>query len=315
MSLSKLLKKEILPLLDMYLERYPFAICDIEGNMIYGNDSLISEEKFPVLSGEEIIAWAFGINAENLSIYISKVLNREEENHSLAKEILQLYRETNLLLSISEKISGELNLEELSILSIEEVFRAIGATSGQVVLQLDPNVRRFDTVTIKTKELEQCLSEPFVYYENEGIIGQVCGTGKAEIINNTLTDPRVKYRSTNAQSLLCAPFRTNSKVFGAIVIIHKEPEFYTAPNLKTLSIVAAQISPIIEKALIHAQQLREIKANEEKLVRTVEELRIEIDEFKRQRQVAEITESEMFSNLQKRTERLKQRKMKTQIND
>ena len=100
--------------------------------------------------------------------------------------------------------------------------------------------------------------------------------------------------------MLCAPFKTNNKVFGAIVIIHKEPEFYTAPNLKTLSIVAAQISPIIEKALIHAQQLREIKANEEKLVKTVEELRIEIDEFKRQRQVAEITESEMFSNLQKR---------------
>jgi len=311
MSLLKLLKKEILPLLDMYLEQYPFAIHDLDGNLICGNDSLISEEKFPVLSGEKIIAWAFGINAENLAIYISKVLNREEENHSLAKEILQLYRESSLLLSISEKISGELNLEELSILSIDEVFRAIGATSGQVVLQLDPNVRRFDTVTIKTKEPEPFPPKPFVYFENEGIVGQVCATGKAEFINNTRTDPRVKYYSANAQSLLCAPFKSNNKVFGAIVIIHKEPEFYTSANLKVLSIVAAQISPIIEKALIHAQQLREIKANEEKLVRTVEELRIEIDEFKRQRQVAEITESEMFSNLQKRTERLKQRNTKT----
>jgi transcriptional regulator with GAF, ATPase, and Fis domain len=310
MSLLKLLNKEILPFLGMYLDSYPFGICDLEGKLICGNDSLVAEDRYPVLSRGVEIAWVFGINAENLALYLSKVLNREEENRDLAKEILQLYRETNLLLSISEKISGELNLEELSILSIDEVFRAIGATSGQVVLQLDANIRRFDTVTIKSKEPESRHPETFVYFENEGIVGQVCCTGKAELVNNTLTDPRVKYHSANSQSLLCAPFKTNNKVFGAIVIIHKEPEFYTAPNLKILSIVAAQISPIIEKALIHAQQLREIKANEEKLARKVEELRIEIDEIKRQSQVAEITESEMFSNLQKRTERLQQRKMK-----
>ncbi len=313
MSLSKLLKKEILPLLDIYLNRYPFTICDLEGKLICGTDSLISEDKHPILCGEQLIAWVFGTNAENLALYLSKILDREEENRGLTKEILQLYRETNLLLRITEKMSGDLSLEELSILSIDEVFRVLGATSGLVVLQLDPNICRYDTIAFSSKE--PCPLKPFVFFENEGIVGQVCCTGKPELINNTLTDPRVKYRSTDAQSLLCAPFKSNSKVLGAIVITHKEPEFYTAPNLKILSILAAHITPVIEKALIHTQQIREIKANEEKLARKVEELRIEIDEIKRQRQVAEITESEMFSNLQKRTERLKQRKMKISIND
>ena len=308
MSLSKLLKKEISPFLDMYLDTYPFGICDLEGKLICGNDSLIGEDKHPVLSGETIIAWVFGINAENLALYLSKVLNREEQNRGLAKEILQLYRETNLLLRITEKMAGDLSLEELSILSLDEVFRVIGATSGLVVLRLDPNICQYDTVAFRSKEA--CPLEPFVFLENEGIVGQVCCTGKPELVNNTLTDLRVKYRSADAQSLLCAPFKTNSTVLGAIVITHKEPEFYTAPNLKVLSILATHITPVIEKALIHAQQIREIRANEENLARKVEELRIEIDEIKRQRQVAEITESEMFSNLQKRTERLKQRKMK-----
>ena len=309
MSLSKLLKKEILPFLDMYLDTYPFGISDLEGKLICGNDTLIAEEKYPVISGEKIIAWVFGINAENLAIYLSKILNREEENRGLAKEILQLYRETNLLLRITEKMTGDLSLEELSTLSIDEVFRVIEATSGLVVLQLDSNVCRYDTVALRTQE--SCPLEPFVFFKNEGIVGQVCSTGKPELVNNTLADQRVKYRSVDAQSLLCAPFKTNSTVLGAIVITHKEPDFYTAPNLKILSILATHITPVIEKALIHAQQIREIRANEEKLARKVEELRIEIDEIKRQRQVAEITESEMFSNLQKRTERLRQRKMKT----
>ncbi len=308
MSLQKLLKSEIFPFLDIYLDYYPFGICDLEGKLICGDDSLTPEYKHPVLSGGKTIAWVFGGNANNLAIYLSKALNREEENRGLAKEILQLYRETNLLLDITEKMAGDLSLEALSNLAIDEVLRVIEATGGLVVLQLDPNITQYVTVTLRPEKLSPL--EPFVFLENEGIIGHVCSTGKPELVNNTLTDLRVKYYSDDAQSLLCAPFKTNNKVFGAIVITHKETEFYTAPNLKTLRIIAAHISPVIEKALIHAQQIREIKANEEKLIREVEELRIEIDEVKRQRQVAEITESEMFSNLQERTERLKQRKIR-----
>lgn len=308
MSLAKLLKKEILPFLDIYLERYPFWICDLEGKIICGEDCLIPEEKYPVLSGEKIIAWVFGFNAYNLAAYLSTILNREEENIGLVKEVLQLYREKNLLLRVTEKMGGNLSLEELSNLIIDEFFQVAEATSGLVVLQLDPNICRYDTVAFKSKEV--LPSQPFVFFENEGIVGQVCCTGKPELINNTLDDLRVKYRSTDAQSLLCAPFKTDSKALGAIVITHKKPDFYTSPNLKILSILAAHIAPVIEKALIHAQQIREIKANEEILTRQVEELRIEIDEIKRQRQVAEITESEMFSNLQERTKRLKQKRQR-----
>ncbi|MBD2179206.1 GAF domain-containing protein [Pseudanabaena sp. FACHB-1998] len=306
MSLSKLLQKEILPFLDMYLDSYPFGVCDLEEKLICGSDSLITENKYPVLSGEKIIAWVFGYNADNLALYLSKVLNREEENRGLGKEVLQLYREKNLLLRVTEKIAGDLSLEELCNLAIDEFLQITEATSGLIVLQLDPNITRYDTVAFRSTVLFPV--EPFVYFENEGIVGQVCRTGKPELINNTLTDSRVKYRSVDAQSLLCVPFKISNKTLGAIVITHKEPDFYTAPSLKILSILAAHITPVIEKALIHAQQIQEIKAKEEKLTRKVEELRIEIDEIKRQRQVAEITESEMFNNLQERTERLKQRK-------
>ena len=310
MSLSKLLQKEILPFLEMYLDSYPFGIFDLEGKLICGNDSLTLEDKHPILSSEKIIAWVFGVNAGNLAVYLSKILSKEEENRGLVKEVLQLYREKNLLLRVTEKIAGDMSLEELSNLAIDELFQVIEATSGLVVLQLDPNVCRYVTVVFKSKEAFPL--EPFVFFEDEGVVGQVCRTGKPELISNTLTDLRVKYHSFAAQSLLCAPFKTSSKTLGAIVITHKKPDFYTASNLKILSILASHITPVIEKALIHAQQIREIKANEDKLTRKVEELRIEIDEIRRQRQVAEITESEMFSNLQERTERLKKNSKRLQ---
>lgn len=306
MSLSKLLRKEILPFLSFYLDEYSFGICDLEDKLIYGSECLIPDPKYPVLSGEQTIAWVFGCNADNLAIYLSKVLSREEEHNGLVKEILQLYREKNLLLRVTEKLGGDLSLEELSNLIIDEFFHVAEATSGLVVLKLDSNIIRYDAVAFRSKE--PFPLEPFVFFENEGIVGQVCHSGKPELINNTLTDSRVKYRSNKAQSLICAPLKTNSQVFGAIVITHKKPDVYNASNLKILSILASHISPIIEKSLTNEQKIREIKANEANLTRKVEELRVEIDEIKRQHQVAEITESEMFSNLQERTQRLKQRR-------
>jgi hypothetical protein len=50
---------------------------------------------------------------------------------------------------------------------------------------------------------------------------------------------------------------------------------------------------------------REVRAREQRLRQEVRELRIEIDEVKKARQVAEITESEYFQQLQQKARRLR----------
>ena len=51
-----------------------------------------------------------------------------------------------------------------------------------------------------------------------------------------------------------------------------------------------------------------IKGREEKLKQQVAELKIEIDESKRKKQVAEITESDFFQDLQARAKEMRKRK-------
>ena len=51
----------------------------------------------------------------------------------------------------------------------------------------------------------------------------------------------------------------------------------------------------------------EVQAREERLKRQVEELRIEIDEVRKARQVAEITETEYFQDLRQHAAKMRKR--------
>jgi hypothetical protein len=52
---------------------------------------------------------------------------------------------------------------------------------------------------------------------------------------------------------------------------------------------------------------REVRAREQRLKREVRQLRIEIDETRTERQVAEITETDYFRDLQSKVDRLRLR--------
>jgi TolA-binding protein len=56
------------------------------------------------------------------------------------------------------------------------------------------------------------------------------------------------------------------------------------------------------------QAAEDIKKRETQLQRQIEDLRIEIDEMKRDRQVAEITETEYFQDLRAQAEELKKKR-------
>ena len=60
-------------------------------------------------------------------------------------------------------------------------------------------------------------------------------------------------------------------------------------------------------ARVFLQMAREVYAREERLLQQVQALRIEIDQTKRARQVAEITETDYFQQLQQRAKALRAR--------
>ena len=79
-------------------------------------------------------------------------------------------------------------------------------------------------------------------------------------------------------------------------------------ELDSLNPVAQRDDSLGQLARVFQNMARQVYAREESLRRQVQELRVEIDEVKKARQVAEITETEYFRDLCAKAQRLRQRK-------
>ena len=76
----------------------------------------------------------------------------------------------------------------------------------------------------------------------------------------------------------------------------------------TLDDVAARPDAVGQLARVFQRMAREVRAREERLQRQVHELRIEVDEAKRAREVAAITETDYFRNLQEQARQFRSRR-------
>jgi CheY-like chemotaxis protein len=79
---------------------------------------------------------------------------------------------------------------------------------------------------------------------------------------------------------------------------------FRAEDLET---VAARQDELGQMARVMVKAGQEVQAREERLKRQVQELRIEIDQSRKQRQVAEITESDFFLQLEQKARELRRR--------
>jgi two-component system cell cycle response regulator len=77
-------------------------------------------------------------------------------------------------------------------------------------------------------------------------------------------------------------------------------------DLNTLAAVAARTDALGQLARVFSRMAREVYAREQRLKQQVQQLRIELDEARQARQVAEITESDYFQQLQSRAQDLRQ---------
>jgi len=113
-------------------------------------------------------------------------------------------------------------------------------------------------------------------------------------------DRRSGYRST---SFLTVPLRNNeSRVIGVLQLINA-----TDPESGRVVPFDAAVEPIVESLSTLAAAALEVYIREEKLRRQIRELHVRIDQDKRERQVAEITESDYFQDLQRRARDLRRR--------
>jgi signal transduction histidine kinase len=269
-TLKKLLtRKELSSIIRQFIDdtSIAIAITDDLGTLILGEIPDPEVEKFPIKLEEVTVGWLIGGKQAKAFIpIIIYAIKQEIEKKKLAQEVLAKYQEINLFYRLSEKIASVLELEVVVSLIIEEARKLITTSSGSIML-INQTTGMLEAVSPFGSE---AYSLPVV--PGKGIAGSVFASGKAEIVNNVLSDNRFEPRESPVSSIICAPLKTRDKVIGIVIFSNEAPTTYTAADLQLFSALAGQAAKAIENAILYSEREKYAQTLEQKVIERTAEL-------------------------------------------
>ena len=189
----------------------------------------------------------------------------EEERRELADEVLDMYREVNLLYALGEVLATARDRSDLATRALREATRHLAVDDAYVVVDVDGRV------------VEAALHET-----------------ATRGIPDDLT--RLRIETVGDGTRLVAPLAFRETERGAIVL-HRREGTFAAGDLKLTGAVAAQCAGVLERILDEERRAAAAAAREDSLRRQLDQLRIELDHERQAQQVEEVTETDYFGGL------------------
>jgi adenylate cyclase len=210
--------------------------------------------RYPITLDGDIFGWVSGDEQAPLAAaLLSHFVRQEAESTNLSDEILDLYREINLVYNFVEKLADLLEPVAVASLTLDESQRLIMASSGSVIM-VNEETQALETIAAFGAIFQAPESLQF----HDEIIRIVALGGRAEIVNDVWSDQRYRAESDGVvYSLIAAPLRVKQENRGSLLLVSDEPVTYTARDLKFLNVLASQAATAIENARLHQKILRE----------------------------------------------------------
>ncbi len=175
--------------------------------------------------------------------------------------------EVLVLSRISAALSGLWDLDAILNVGLDSALDIMNGSIGEVLL-IDENTGELSHVT------HRGLSEEFV--ENvrlslgEGINGSVAQTGKAVLLEDISSDPRVAHRemvvAEGLKAYICVPLRARDKVLGVLNVASRIPRKFTTSDMHLLYAIGDQLGIGVEHARLY-ERLRNARERLRKLAR------------------------------------------------
>ncbi|MGD9905815.1 MAG: PP2C family protein-serine/threonine phosphatase [Vicinamibacterales bacterium] len=236
----------------------PLAVEDADGRLLHGTPSDGPARRFAVRLGETTIGAVVGPeHGDLLADLLGQLAGREAERKALGTEVLNLYREINLIYSFSEKLAALLDVERVAELTLQEARRLIVATDG-VIMLLDPASGALTTVAGFGDEMPALSG----FHRGRGIVGAIAASGVAEIVNDVDADHRRVVEHTTIKALIVAALRVGDEITGVIALGSTMPMAYTAGELKLLNTLALQAATAIENARLFERTVQAAQERE-----------------------------------------------------
>ena len=172
-----------------------------------------------------------------------------------------------VLSRISAALSGLWDLDAILGVGLDSTLDIMNGTIGEILL-IDENTQELSHV------VHRGLSKEFV--ENvrlslgEGITGSVAQSGKAILLEDISSDPRVAHRelvlAEGIKAYICVPLRARDRVLGVLNVASRMPRKFTTSDMHLLYAIGDQLGIAVEHARLY-ERLRKARERLRKLAR------------------------------------------------
>jgi len=245
--------KEIALILQQLIQQLgeEVSIADEKGRWLIGKQLLQTDAFHTIKFEDKVIGKIYGSNAVKPIVdLVHFLVQREYERRKLGKEVLNLYKEVNVMYSFAEKLAETINTADIAKLTLAEIKNAIKSTKGFITLKTPTSrnslVDEFNFSEIKTLLLNDA---PNLYQ-------QLIVKKEGDIINAPPTS------LNENSSILYAPLKVKDHILGAILLENEGQHQFTAADLKLLSTLSTQSAAAIESAQLYEKNIREAREKE-----------------------------------------------------
>lgn len=262
--LKRLLRRDEMAAVLTAVSRGEATVWDAKGHRLAGPE--LDAATVPVTRPDGTLAGTVaGPRADATAAALTALVALESERREIADEVLEMYREVNLLYALGEVLATATNRADLASRTLLEATRNVPVDAGWVVV--DDGIR-----TVEASRAPE-------------------GTTR---IPADLT--RLRIEDDEGGELLVAPLAFRGSQRGAIVL-YRASDPFAAGDLKLTGAVAAQCAGLLERVIHEEQRARAAAEREEALRRQLDQLRIELDQERQAEQVGKVTETDYFGGL------------------
>lgn len=145
---------------------------------------------------------------------------------------------------------------------------------------------------------------PQTHAVDQGLLARMMRTQAGVLVSDIQAAPEADagiqrtWRKIAPRAFLGVPLMAKGQVIGSIELVRREPGAFNQDNLRILESIAVQAAVAVRNA-------QEVLERESKLMQEIQELHIEINEAKREKEVQSIVGTEYFQKLREKARRLR----------
>lgn len=175
------------------------------------------------------------------------------ENAQLFEQTVRLVQELQLINEITHRLNQSLKLQDIFQYAVDELTHIFHAEFACIV-ELD---KTRNELVVQASDPESFMLERVSL--DYGFAGLVITKKEPVILSDYRTDcpiDSVWMDATEARSLLASPILDHGESIGAILIAHREPNYFSYNNYKLLQVLSGHIGLALTNASLHAEVRR-----------------------------------------------------------